>query len=181
MKIADQINELFPECFTILILDNEVTLDAFITDPPLKWARLVNESGAYSIAKNYPTSMTKAESDREEMNWDKVDLNALRDALSDLNNSVDLVAIGNNASQGLPLAEALPSTMRSQNAAIIYGTSLPEKPIYQAIGYQTFCTRDDLLKSISQKVQAAGKELALCFINTIEHNDQNYHAPWTPR
>ena len=33
-------------CFTILILDNEVTLDAFITDPPLKWARLINENRA---------------------------------------------------------------------------------------------------------------------------------------
>ena len=122
MKIAEQIDQIFPGCFTILILDNEVTLDSFITDPPLKWARLINENRQYLIPKNYPTSMTKAESDREEMNWDRVDLNVLRASLSELDSSVDLVAIGNNASQGLPLAEALPTTMRADNAAIIYGT-----------------------------------------------------------
>ena len=178
MKIADQINRLFPGCFTILILDNEVTLDAFITDPPCKWARLVNQNGQYTIPKIYPTSMTKAESDREEMNWDRVDLAVLRTGLKELDHSVDLVAIGNNASQGLPLAEGLPPTIRSDNAAVIYGASLPEQAIYQAIGYKTFCTRDDLLKTAAQRTE---KEIALCFINTIEHNDRNYHAPWTPR
>ena len=178
MKIADQINRLFPGCFTVLILDNEVTLDAFITDPPLKWARLVNQNGQYTIPKIYPTSMTKDESDREEMNWDRVDLAVLRTNLKELDHSVDLVAIGNNASQGLPLAEDLPPTIRSDNAAVIYGTTLPEQAIYQAIGYKTFCTRDDLLKTAAQRTE---KEIALCFINTIEHNDQNYHAPWTPR
>ena len=147
MKIAEQIDQIFPGCFTILILDNEVTLDSFITDPPLKWARLINENRQYLIPKNYPTSMTKAESDREEMNWDRVDLNVLRASLSELDSSVDLVAIGNNASQGLPLAEALPTTMRADNAAIIYGTSLPEQPIYQAIGYQTFCTPRRIVKN----------------------------------
>ena len=178
MKIADEINRLFPGYFTILILDNEVTLDAFITEPPLKWARLVNQNGQYTIPKNYPTSMTKDESDREEMNWDRVDLVVLRTNLKELDHSVDLVAIGNNASQGLPLAEDLPPTIRSDNAAVIYGASLPEQAIYEAIGYKTFCTRDDLLKTAAQRTE---KEIALCFINTIEHNDQNYHAPWTPR
>ncbi len=101
-------------------------------------------------------------------------------ALSELDSSVDLVAIGNNASQGLPLAEALPTTMRADNAAIIYGTSLPEQPIYQALGYQTFCARDNLLKTAAA-AQTSGQEIALCFINTIEHNDQNYHAPWPPK
>ena len=178
MKIAEQIIRLFPGCFTILILDNEVTLDAFITDPPLKWARLVNQNGQYTIPKIYPTSMTKDESDREEMNWDRVDLAVLRTNLRELDHSVDLVAIGNNASQGLPLAEDVPPTIRSDNAAVIYGASLPEQAIYEAIGYKTFCTRDDLLKTAAQRTE---KEIALCFINTIEHNDQNYHAPWTPR
>jgi hypothetical protein len=181
MKIAEQIDRLFPGYFTVLILDNEVTLDAFVIEPPLNWARLINENGHYSIPQIYPTSMTKAESDREEMDWDKVDLNVLQTSLSELDGSVDLVAIGNNASQGVPLAEALPSTMRADNAVIIYGTSLPEQPIYQAIGYQTFCARDDLLKTVSATAQKTGQEIALCFINTIEHNDQNYHAPWVPR
>jgi hypothetical protein len=98
-----------------------------------------------------------------------------------LDDSVDLVAVGNNASQGLPLAEALPAEMRKDNAAIIYGTSLPEQPIYQAIGFQTFCSRYDLLETASTAAQQTGQEIALCFINTIEHNEQNYHAPWTPR
>ena len=178
MKIADQINRLFPGCFTVLILDNEVTLDAFITDPPFKWSRLINQDGQYTIPNIYPTSMTKYESDREEMNWDRVDLGLLRTSLEELDHSVDLVAIGNNASQGLPLATALPPTIRSDNAAVIYGTSLPEQSIYEGIGYKIFCTRADLLKTAAQRTE---KEIAVCFINTIEHNNQNYHAPWTPR
>ena len=178
MKIADEINRLFSGCFTVLILDNEVTLDAFITDPPLKWSRLINQDGQYTIPNIYPTSMTKDESDREEMNWDRVDLGLLRTNLEELDHSVDLVAIGNNASQGLPLATALPPTIRSDNAAVIYGTSLPEQSIYEGIGYKIFCTRDDLLKTAAQRTE---KEIAVCFINTIEHNNQNYHASWTPR
>lgn len=181
MKIAEQLDLIFPGCFTVLILDNEVTLDAFIADPPLKWARLENHDGQYKIPENYPTLMTKPESDREEMNWDKVDLNVLQRSINELNTSVDLVAIGNNASQGLPLAQALPASMRANHAAIIYGTSLPEKPIYQSVGYKTFCTRDDLLQVILPASKKSGKQVALCFINTIEHNNQNYHTPWTPR
>lgn len=178
MKISDQITQLFPECFTVLILDNEVTLDAFVTEPPLKWARLINEDGQYKIPDVYPTGMTKEESDREEMNWDRVDIDLLRTTLQGLDHSVDLVAIGNNASQGLLLAESLPTKIRSDNAVVIYGTSLPEQSIYQGMGYRTFCTRDDLLKIASQRTE---NEIALCFINTIEHNNLNYHAPWTPR
>lgn len=178
MKIADQIKRLFPECFTVLILDNEVTLDAFITSPPLRWARLINQNGQYVIPEIYPTVMTKEESDREEMNWDRVDIGVLRINLSELDPIVDLVAIGNNASQGLPLAESLPPAVRSEKAAVIYGTSLPEQSIYRGMGYKTFCARNDLLKTASQRTE---KEIALCFINTIEHNEQNYHAAWTPR
>ena len=138
MKISDQITQLFPECFTVLILDNEVTLDAFVTEPPLKWARLINEDGQYKIPDVYPTGMTKEESDREEMNWDKVNIDLLRTTLKELDRSVDLVAIGNNASQGLPLAESIPPKIRSDNAAVIYGTSLLEQSIYQGMGYRTF-------------------------------------------
>lgn len=181
MRISDQIRQVFPECYTVLILDNEVTLDAFISDPPLKWARLINQDGAYAMPKEYPTTLTKAESDHEELNWDKVDLDVLQNALTEISNAVDLVAIGNNASQGLPLAEALPTSMRTSNAAIIYGTSLPEKPVYQGLGYHNFCARDDLLRMINATEHATGKEIALSFINTIEHNDQNYLAPWPPR
>ncbi len=181
MSISDQIHHLFPEFYTVLILDNEVTLDAFITEPPVKWARLINHDGTYAFPNEYPTTLTKAESDREELNWDKVDLDILRKTLTDIDTAVDLVAIGNNASQGLPLAEALPPSLRESNAAIIYGTSLPEQPVYQALGYTKFCARDDLLKTITTTPRATDKEIALSFINTIEHNDQNYHTPWPPR
>jgi len=118
--------------------------------------------------------MTKEESDRERMNWDKVDLDFLRTNLEELDYSVDLVAIGNNASQGLPLADSLPLAIRSDSATVIYGRSLPEHSVYQSIGFKTFCARNDLLKTASQKTE---KEIALCFINTIEHNETNYHAP----
>ncbi|MGA0346791.1 MAG: hypothetical protein ACO3N9_09620 [Alphaproteobacteria bacterium] len=178
MKICDQINRLFSECFKVLILDNEVTLDAFITTPPLRWARLINQDGQYVIPEIYPTVMTKEESDREEMNWDRVDIGVLRINLSELDHIVDLIAIGNNAAQGLPLAASLPPALRPENSAVIYGASLPEQSLYQGMGYKTFCPRNDLLKTASQRTE---KEIALCFINTIEHNEQNYHAPWTPR
>ncbi|MEC9078114.1 MAG: hypothetical protein VX696_03950, partial [Pseudomonadota bacterium] len=153
-------------------------LDAFITSPPLRWARLINQNGQYVIPEIYPTVMTKKESDREEMNWDRVDIGVLRTNLSELDPIVDLVAIGNNASQGIPLAESLPPALRSEKAAVIYGTSLPEQSIYQSMGYKTFCARNDLLKTAAQRTEI---EIALCFINTIEHNEQNYHAAWTPR
>ena len=119
MKISDLINQLFSECFKVLILDNEVTLDAFITTPPLRWARLINQDGQYVIPEIYPTVMTKKESDREEMNWDRVDLGVLRTNLSELDHIVDLIAIGNNAAQGLPLAESLPPYLRPENSTVI--------------------------------------------------------------
>ncbi len=181
MTIADEIIRELDNCFTILILDNEVTLDAFIAEPPLKWVRLINVDGSYKIPDSYPTSLTKSESDREELNWDKVDLELLRRHLNDLNPQIDLVAIGNNAAQGLPLAEALPASMRAENGVIIYGSSLPEQPIYGALGYKNFCARSDLLDFALPLAKSNGCDPALAFINTIEHNDQNYHAPWTGR
>lgn len=181
MSISDQIRHLYPECYTVLVLDNEVTLDAFITEPPLKWARLINIDGIYTIPNEYPTTLTKAESDREELNWDKVDLDILRKALTGIDDTIDLIAIGNNASQGLPLAEALPPSMRAENAAIIYGTSLPQQSVYETLGYKNFCAREDLLKTIAMASRRTNYQIALSFINTIEHNYQNYHAPWPPR
>ncbi|MFP6732211.1 MAG: hypothetical protein VB959_00025, partial [Rhodospirillales bacterium] len=58
----------FDGYFRILILDNEVTVDTFVTDPPLPWARLTVRDGVYRIGEGYPTPLTAAEADREELN-----------------------------------------------------------------------------------------------------------------
>tara|TARA_B100000530_G_scaffold83635_1_gene50829 strand:- start:1223 stop:1768 length:546 start_codon:yes stop_codon:yes gene_type:complete len=178
MSIISEINKKLDQCFTILILDNEVTLDAFVAQPALKWLRLVNSNGAYAAPQKYPTRLTKQESDREEMNWDKVDLDHLQAEIASLEKGIDLIAIGNNASQGLPLAKALPTALRKTQAAIIYGTSLPEQSVYHGLGYQNFWPREELI-TITRPLAEKGKgEIGLAFINTIEHNEQNYHAPW---
>jgi hypothetical protein len=177
MTISSELLRLFEPNFRVLILDNEVTLDAFVTDPPLPWARLVATGGAYRIADDYPTALTMAEADREEMNWDKVSDITITTDLQNLAESVDLIAFGNNATQGFPLANALPAALRDRGV-IIYGRSLPEQPAYEQIGYSQFCARTDLLSIIEAKASAAGRPAALAFINTIEHNDQNYHVPW---
>ena len=178
MSISSEIKQKLDQCFTVLILDNEVTLDAFIAQPALKWLRFINLSGAYTIPHQYPTRLTKQESDREEMNWDKVDLTHLQAEIAALDTSIDLVAIGNNASQGLALAKALTPKLRKTNAAIIYGSSLPEQSIYQDLGYKNFHQRENLLAFAQPLAQQNQKEIGLAFINTIEHNNQNYHAPW---
>ena len=98
--------------------------------------------------------------------------------LSSATGAVDLYAFGNNASQGFPLATALPEQMAGERGAIIYGKSLPEQPHYEAAGFTMFSARDVLLSLITEKAKAAGKPVALGFINTIEHNDENYHHPW---
>jgi hypothetical protein len=177
MTISSELLCLFEPKFRVLILDNEVTLDAFVTDPPLPWARLVATGGAYRIADGYPTALTMAEADREEMNWDKVSNITITTDLQNIADSVDLIAFGNNAAQGFPLANALPAALRDRGV-IIYGRSLPEQPAYEQIGYSQFCARTDLLSIIEAKASAASRPVALAFINTIEHNDQNYHVPW---
>jgi len=179
MTISVQLATYFPDRFRVLILDNEVTLDAFITEPSLPWVRLTAIDGAYRVTGEYPTALTKAESDREEMNWDRVSEAAICAGLRELDAAVDLVAFGNNAGQGLALADALPESLRAEHGVVIYGRSLPEQPAYAAAGYRRFCTRDDLLSVVAPLAKLAGRQPALAFINTIEHNEQNYHAPWT--
>jgi hypothetical protein len=179
MSASDALAQHFPDHFRILILDNEVTVDAFVTDPPLPWVRLVAVDGTYGVADGYPTTLTMAEADREELNWDSVSDRAICDMLGGLDERVNLVAFGNNAGQGMPLAQAYPQALRAENGAVIYGSSLPEKPAYETMGYTQYCARTDLL-ALAGKV-AGGRPLALAFINTIEHNDQNYHTPWPGR
>ena len=178
---ATELARCFDGHFKTLIFDNEVTVDAFVTDPPLPWARMVSHQGSYRIGEGYPSLLTAAEADREELNWDRVFAGALEAALSRLDDSIDLVAIGNNAGQGMPLAKALPASLRASRGVIIYGSSLPEKSEYEALGYGHFSARRDLLERVVAAAEASERPPALGFINTIEHNEQNYHTPWTGR
>ncbi|MFT5538711.1 MAG: hypothetical protein ACI82H_000224 [Alphaproteobacteria bacterium] len=166
----------FDGCFKVLILDNEATVDAFVTDPPLPWLRLTAQGGIYTVGNAYPSQLTTAESEREKLNWDKVSNAVICDTLRDIDDGIDVVAFGNNAGQGVPLAEALPAQLRPTCGAIIFGRSLPEHPTYVGMGYKNFCPRDDLLMHLVEAAKATGRPLALGFINTIEHNDQNYHT-----
>jgi hypothetical protein len=180
-NLTTELTQHFEDHFTVLILDNEVTVDAFVTDPPLPWARLTAIDGIYRTGEGYPTRLTVAKADSEELNWDKVSNAIISAALGGLNEGVDLVAFGNNAGQGLPLAQALPAALRARHGIITYGTSLPECPAYEALGYEQFCPRIHLAEFLTEAAQAMGRSLALGFINTIEHNEWNYHTPWTGR
>jgi hypothetical protein len=177
-SLAAELARHFNSHFRVLILDNEVTVDAFVTDPPLPWARLTASDGIYRIGEAYPSRLTAGEADREELNWDQVSEAAICAALSGLDESIDLVAFGNNAGQGLPLANALPVPLRAERGVIVYGSTLPEHPAYEAAGYGHFCARGDLIAVIAEAAESAGRPPALGFINTIEHNERNYHTPW---
>jgi hypothetical protein len=176
---ATELARVFDGHFRVLILDNEVTVDAFVSDPPLSWARLVLADGGYRIGEGYPSLLTVAEADREELNWDRVSAAAVDEALTSLDDSIDLVAVGNNAGQGMPHAKALPAPFRAPRGIIVYGSALPEQSDYEALGYRQFCARRDLLAHVAIAAEASGRPPALGFINTIEHNEQNYHTPWT--
>ena len=179
MTLGDELVRNFPNHFRVLILDNEVTVDAFVQTPALPWARLVAAGDAYRVDDGYPGTLDAAEAEREERNWDQVADEVLIDTLGVIDGGLDLIAIGNNAGQGLALALAVPERLRAEHAAIIYGRSLPEQSAYEAVGYRQFCPRGDLLARA--EVLGGGAPIALGFINTIEHNEQNYHTPWDPR
>ena len=179
--LAAELARHFNSHFRVLILDNEVTVDAFVTDPPLPWARLTAGEGVYRIGEEYPTRLTAAEADREELNWDQVSEATICEALSALDETIDLVAFGNNAGQGLPLALALPAPLRAERGVVVYGSSLPERPAYEAAHYGHFCPRGDLLAYLTEAAEAVGRPPALGFIHTIEHTDRNYHTPWRGR
>ena len=163
--------------FVALILDNEVTVGEFVTNPPLPWMRLVQENGIFQVAEGYPKLLTAGQASFEMKNWDDVSLPAIMRTLSELDDSVGYVLIGNNAGQGLPLAQRLPPKIIGDRAAIIYARSLPEITAYQRFGYRTFFPRSEAVARLTQLAGNAGQPLALCFINTIQHNPFNYHDP----
>jgi hypothetical protein len=163
--------------FVALILDNEVTVGEFVTSPPLPWTRLVQRNGIFQVAEGYPNILTMAQAKFEMTNWDEVSLPAIMRALAELDNAVDYVIIGNNAGQGLPLAQTLTPQLVSERAAIIYAQSLPEITAYQKLGYRTFFRRSEAAARLAEHAHNAGRPLALCFVNTIQHNQFNYHDP----
>jgi hypothetical protein len=163
--------------FTALILDNEVTVGHFVTTPPLPWTRLTQRNGNYQVAEGYPNLLTAEQARIEMRNWDEVSLPALMRALAELDSSVDYVLIGNNAGQGLPLARSLPPNLVGDRAAIIYGERLPEIKEYEKMGYRNFFLRKEAVSRLLEPAKKTGRPLALSFINTIQHNEFNYHDP----
>ena len=161
--------------FTALILDNEVTVGEFVTTPPLPWTRLVYQDGMFRPAEGSPVVLTAAQARFETRNWDEVSLPAIRSGLAELEDSIDYVIFGNNAGQGLPLAQSLAPTTIRDRAAIIYAKRLPEKSAYEQLGYRTFFRRSEVVSRLLELAKSANRPLALCFINTIQHNEFNFH------
>ena len=150
----------------------------FVVNPPVSWTRFVQRDEVFRIADGYPNVLTAAQAKFEMRNWDEVSLPSIMRALEDpMDDGMDYVLFGNNAGQGLPLAKRLPPNMIADRAAIIYARSLPEKKAYEQIGYRTFFRRSEAVSRLLQLAHNAGRPLALCFINTIQHNEFNYHDP----
>lgn len=168
---------LWPDRFRALILDNEVTVGEFVTNPALPWIRLVQRDGVFQVAEGYPNVLTAVQARFEMKNWDTVSLPAICGVLKDLDDSVDYVVFGNNAGQGLPLAECLRPDWIADRAAIIYANTLPEIGAYQRLGYRNFFRRSETVARLLGLAKDAGKPLALSFINIIQHNPFNYHDP----
>ena len=63
------------------------------------------------------------------------------------------------------------------HAAIIYANSLREKKIYEQLGYRNFFRRSEAVSRLLEVSASTARPLALCFINTIQHNELNYHDP----
>jgi len=177
MTVSFELSILFRDRYGVLIMDNEVTVGHFVAAPPFPWSRLTKGDGAYRVADGYPTPLTLQQTQREMKTWDQVSLPGIIQTLKDLGDSTDYVVIGNNAGQGLELADNLPQTLRDSKAAIIYGESLPEIKKYEKGGYRTFLRRRELISHLSRLAKSADRPLALAFINTIQHDASNYHDP----
>ena len=172
-----QLGELKRDHFLALILDNEVTVGHFVTEPALPWLRLVQRGGIFQMAAGYPGQLNAQQAEFEMTNWDEVSLPAIGRLLAQLDDAVDYVVIGNNAGQGLPLAQSLPAELACQRAAIIYAQRLPELKLYEQLGYRKFWPRDQAVVQLEELARNARRPLALALINTIQHNAANFHTP----
>jgi hypothetical protein len=175
--MKEQFRGLSADRFAALILDNEVTVGEFVTAPPLSWTRLVQRNGVFQVGDGYPNVLTAAQARFEMKNWDEVSSSAIMAALAELDGAVDYVLFGNNAGQGLPLAQRLPPILIDNRAAVIYANGLPEKSAYERLGYRTFFRRSEAAGRLLEMAKKANRELSLFFVNTIQHNERNYHDP----
>jgi len=175
--LKKELERLSSDYFVALILDNEVTVGEFVTYPPLPWTRLVEHNGIYRVASGYPTELTAAQASFEMRNWDEVSLPAIMRGLAELDGGVGCVVFGNNAGQGLPLAQSLAPSLIGERAAIIYAQSLPERSAYEQLGYRTFLKRSETASRLLAVAKKAALPLSICFVNTIQHNQHNYHDP----
>ncbi|MGH7767770.1 MAG: hypothetical protein ACREQP_09975 [Candidatus Binatia bacterium] len=177
MTLRAELSQLSKNQFVALILDNEVTVGHFVTEPPLPWTRLIRRAGRYQAGDGYPALLTAELAKGEMRNWDEVSSPAIASALGEVDDSVDYVLIGNNAGQGLPLARSLPQSLVAGRAAIIYADSLPERKEYETIGYRDFIRSSRAVSRVLELAENAGRPPALFFINTIQHNEFNFHNP----
>jgi hypothetical protein len=175
MSLDSELRRVAPDACRVLILDNEVTVGHFVTNPPLQWTRLARKGGVYRASDRYPTELTEAQAQFEMRNWDEVSLAGITEALRDLSDGADYIVFGNNAGQGLPLAASLPQNL-TPRAAIIYARNLPEQREYEKFGYKIFFPRSETIAQLKRLAVHPGG-LSLFFINTIQHNDSNYHDP----
>jgi len=177
MTLRTELSQLSANQCVALILDNEVTVGHFVTTPPLPWSRLTQRNGIYQAAEGYPSLLTTEQAKFEMRNWDEVSLQGIMGTLGELDDSVDYVLIGNNAGQGLPLARSLPQNLIGNHAAVVYGESLPEIKEYEKMSYRTSFRRSQAASRLLDLAKNEGRPLALFFINTIQHNESNYHDP----
>jgi hypothetical protein len=138
---------------------------------------LIQRSGVFQVADGYPSVLTAEQARREMRNWDEVSLPAIVGALPALGEQVDYVLFGNNAGQGLALARGLPPHLIPDRAAIIYADSLPQLSAYEGMGYRRFTPRREAAAGLLNLANHEGRPLALCFVNTVQHDDSNYHDP----
>jgi len=176
-SIKHQLQQARAKQFVALILDNEVTVGEFVTEPPLPWTRMVQRNGNFQIAEGYPSFLTAEQGKFEMKNWDQVSLSGIMRILGEIGDTLDFVVIGNNAGQGLPVAQAVSETLRASHAGIIYATNLPELRSYEQMGYRRHFRRAETSVRLLAEAQQAQRPLALYFINTIQHNHLNYHDP----
>ena len=177
MNLITQLQQARTKQFVALILDNEVTVGEFVTEPPLPWTRLIQQNGTFQIAESYPNYLTAEQARFEMKNWDQVSLPGIMRTLSEIGDALDFVVVGNNAGQGVPLAQAVPEELRASRAGIIYAASLPEQRAYERMGYRRYFRRAETSTQLIATAQQAHRPLALYFINTIQHNNLNYHDP----
>ncbi len=177
MSVGNEISQLFADQFVTLILDNEVTVGHFVTSPPLPWTRVTQLKGQYQVPQGPPVLLTAEQTKIEMKIWDEVSLQGIVGALKELGDSVDYVLIGNNAGQGLPLAQGLPQNLIVDHAGVIFGESLPERKEYEQMGYRSFYPRAKAIANLLELAKGRGRPLSLVFINTIQHNEFNYHDP----